>query len=86
MHCKKHAHSCIYMLHSVHGHDSVCGHALYRALYGHRVAIHGHRQLCATAGHVVDPGGIAWIFFWESVTILPLFAVSSTSCSEELFG
>ena len=62
------------MLHSVHGHVSVCGHALYRALYG-RVAIHGHRQFCATAGRVK--------FFWESVTILPLFAVSSTSCSEE---
>ena len=37
-----------YMLHSVHGHVSVCGHALYRAIHGHRVAIHGHGQLCAT--------------------------------------
>ena len=45
------------LLHSVHGHVSVCGHALYRALHGHRVAIHGHRQLCATAGRVVDLGG-----------------------------
>ena len=38
------------MLHSGgDGHVSVCGHALYRAIHGHCVAIHGHRQLCATA-------------------------------------